>query len=79
MAASGQIHCLATDSHHPGWYRPAKIQATAAKLRKMIGQENYQQITTDNPLRVLNGDVLLPMKKPEKITERRKNRWWQFW
>ena len=79
MAASGRIHCLATDSHHPGWHSPERIQATAAKLRAMIGQANFQQITTDNPLRVLNGEVLQPMKKSEAMTERRKKRWWQIW
>ncbi len=79
MAESGQIHCLATDSHHPGWHNPGRIQAAAAKLRAMIGHENLQQITTDNPLRVLNGEPLQPMKKTEKMTARRNKRWWQIW
>jgi protein-tyrosine phosphatase len=79
MAQSGQIHCLATDSHRPGWHNPARIQAAAAKLRAVIGQENFQQITTDNPLRVLNGEVLQPMKKSAAMIGRRKKCWWQFW
>jgi protein-tyrosine phosphatase len=79
MAGSRQIHCLATDSHHPRWHSQAGIKAAAAKLRAMIGQENFQQITTDNPLRVLNGEVLQPMKKTEAMTERRKKRWWKIW
>ncbi len=63
MAGNGQIHCLATDSHHPGWHNPAGMQAATAKLRALIGQENLQRITTDNPLRVLSGEVLQPMTK----------------
>ena len=79
MAINGQIHCLATDSHHPGWHNPARIQAARAQLRAMIGRENLQRITTDNPQRVLNDEVLQPMKKSGAMTGRRKKRWWRFW
>ena len=76
MAENGQIHCLATDSHHPGWHDPARIQAAKAKLREMIGQENLQRITTDNPLRVLNGEVLQPMTVSGAMSGGGKKRWW---
>ncbi len=79
MAETGQIHCLATDSHHPGWHNPAKMQAATVKLRAMIGQENLQRITTDNPLRVLNGEVLQPMTVSDAWSEENKKRWWRFW
>ena len=79
MAESGQIHCLATDSHHPGWHNPARMQAATAKLRAMIGQENLQRITTDNPLRVLNGEVLQPMTVSATMSGGSKKRWWRFW
>ena len=79
MAGNGQIHCLATDCHHPGWHDPTRIQAATAKLGTMIGQENLQRITTDNPLRVLNDEVLQPMNKSGAMTERRKKHWWRFW
>jgi protein-tyrosine phosphatase len=79
MAQNCQIHCLATDSHHPGVPRLAGIQTAAVELRAMIGQENFQQITTDNPLRVLNGEVLRPMKQSEAMIERRKKHWWKIW
>ncbi len=79
MAGNGQIHCLATDSHHPGWHNPARIQAATAKLRAMIGQENLQRITTDNPLRVLNGEGLEPMTVSGAMSWESKKRWWRFW
>ena len=79
MAESGQIHCLATDTHHPGWHNPTRIQAAEAKLREMIGQENLQRITTDNPLRVLNGEALQPMTVSGAMSGSSKKRWWRFW
>jgi len=79
MAETGQIHCLATDSHHPEWHNPARIQSATAKLHVMIGQENLQRITTDNPLRVLNGEVLQPMTVSSEMSGRSKKRWWRFW
>ena len=79
MAGNGQIHCLATDSHHPGWHDPAGMQAATAKLRALIGHENLQRITTDNPLRVLNGEVLQPMTVSGAMSEENKKRWWRFW
>jgi protein-tyrosine phosphatase len=79
MAGNGQIHCLATDSHHPEWHNPARIQVAAAKLGAMIGQENLQRITTDNPLRVLNGEFLQPMTVSSEMSGRSKKRWWRFW
>ena len=79
MAENGQIHCLATDSHHPEWHNPAGIQAATAKLGAMIGQENLQRITTDNPLRVLNGELLQPMTVSSEMSGRTKKRWWRFW
>ena len=79
MAGKGQIHCLATDSHHPGWHNPADMQAATAKLRAMIGHENLQRITTDNPLRVLNGELLQPMTVSSEMSGRSKKRWWRFW
>jgi protein-tyrosine phosphatase len=79
MAENGQIHCLATDSHHPGWYNPVRIQAATAKLRTMIGHENLQRITSDNPLRVLKGELLQPMTVSGAMSGSSKKRWWQFW
>ena len=79
MAEKGQIHCLATDSHHPEWQNPVRIQAVAAKLRSMIGQENLQRITTDNARRVLNGEVLQSMTVSSAMSRESKKRWWRFW
>jgi protein-tyrosine phosphatase len=76
MAGSGQIHCLATDSHRPRWHNPEGMQAATAKLRALIGQENLQRITTDNPLRVLNGEVLQPMTVSGAMSGGGKKRWW---
>ena len=79
MVGNGQIHCLATDSHRPEWCNPASMQAEATKLREMIGQENLQRITTDNPLRVLNGATLQPMTVTGTMNGGSKERWWRFW
>lgn len=79
MAGNGQIHCLATDRHHLGWHNSETMQATAAKLRTMIGQENLQLITTDNPLRVLHGETLQPMKASGAMSRGTKKHWWRFW
>jgi len=78
MATNGWIHCLATDSHHPDGHTPERIQAATAKLRKMIGQENIQQLTVDNPSRVLSGKPLQPMRPSAAMSGRRKKRWWRF-
>jgi protein-tyrosine phosphatase len=78
MAGSGWIHCLATDSHQPGGHAPERIGKATATLQKLIGQENLQRITTDNPLRLLNDKIPLPMKRTGAMTEKKK-RWWQFW
>jgi protein-tyrosine phosphatase len=79
MAVKGQIHCLATDCHHPSWHNLARMQAAEATLREMIGQENFQQITTDNPLRVLNGEALQPMTVYGAMNRTNRKRWWLFW
>jgi protein-tyrosine phosphatase len=78
MAKNGQIHCLATDCHHPGWHDPARMQVAEATLREMIGQENFQRITADNPLRVLNGEALQPMTVSGAMNRANRKRWWQF-
>ena len=79
MAGSGWIHCLATDSHQPGGHTPERIGKATATLQKLIGQENLQRITTDNPLRLLNDKIPLPMIRCEVMTGSRKKRWWHFW
>jgi protein-tyrosine phosphatase len=79
MAANGQIHCLATDSHHPEWHHPPGIQAAAARVRKIIGEENLQRISADNPLRLLNGEAPQPMIRSEVTTGSKNKRWWHFW
>lgn len=79
MAARGWIHCLATDSHRPAGFDPSRWRAARAKLRAIIGQENLQRITTDNPLRLLNGEVLQPMTVSGAMSGGIKRRWWRFW
>ena len=79
MAENGWIHCLATDSHHPRGHNPEMIQAATGKLSKIIGQENLQRLTQDNPLRVLQGEPLLPTKFSPLTTEHKKYPWWRFW
>ncbi len=79
MAGNGQIHCLSTDSHHPEGLNLHKMQVETVRLCGIIGQENLQRITTDNPLRVLHDEAVQPMKKCAAMTGMRKKRWWQLW
>ncbi|MCB2148588.1 MAG: phosphotransferase [Deltaproteobacteria bacterium] len=79
LAENGKIHCLATDSHRPDGHHPARIRAAAAELGGLIGRENLQRITTDNPLRVLNGEPPQPMTVSGAGTGRTKKRWWRLW
>lgn len=79
MASNGWIHCLATDSHHPGGHTPERIGSAAAALQMLIGQENLQQITTDNPLRVLNDEPPRSIDETGALRKKRKKRWWQIW
>lgn len=79
IAGNGWIHCLATDSHHPGGHTPERIRAATAKLQKIIGPENIQQLSMDNPLRVLQGEPLKPMQSSTAMTAPKKQPWWRFW
>ncbi len=78
MATKGQIHCLATDSHHLGGHNPSMMHTAGLKLRKLIGLENVRKLTTDNPQRVLNGKPPQPMTLSAAMTAR-KRRWWRWW
>lgn len=79
MAANGWIHCLATDGHRPAGFDPTEMRAAANKMVKLIGQANLKRITTDNPLRLLNGKTPQPMHDLESINKAGRRRWWRFW
>ena len=74
-ARNGWIHCLATDSHHPGGRHFAGMRRAAIKLDKMIGKANLRQLTRDNPQRLLRDQSLHPMV----VSGRTKQHWWRFW
>ncbi|WP_155304561.1 tyrosine-protein phosphatase [Desulfosarcina widdelii] len=74
-AQTGWIHCLATDSHHPGRRHFAGMQKAAVKLAEMIGEANLCQLTHDNPQRLLRDEPLHPMV----ASGRMKKHWWRFW
>jgi len=79
LANNGWIHCLATDSHYPGGHEPSQIQAAARELLTIIGQENFQRISMENPLRLLKGWPPLPMTMTDTMIGKRKRQWWRFW
>jgi protein-tyrosine phosphatase len=79
LAGKGQIHCLATDSHHPAGLSPAGMQAAKAEIGAIVGQENLQRISIDNPLRVLHKEALQPMTLSAAMTAGRRKRWWRLW
>jgi hypothetical protein len=60
---------------HPG----ANKSGNGQTAKEIIGQENIQQFTMDNPLRVLNGEPLKPMKTSGATTGRKRRRWWRLW
>jgi protein-tyrosine phosphatase len=79
LAESGHIHCLATDSHNPHERHAAHVRLAAAKIKKLIGDENLMRIACENPLRVLRNAYLLPMAKADPKTEVKKESKWRFW
>jgi protein-tyrosine phosphatase len=79
LAGKGQIHCLATDSHHPPGLSPAAMQAAMAKIGAIVGQENLKRISIDNPLRVLHKEALQPMTLSAAMAAGRRKPWWRLW
>jgi protein-tyrosine phosphatase len=79
LAECGYIHCLATDSHNPQERHAAHVKIAAAKIQKLIGSENLSRIASENPARVLRGDALLAMEKPDIKIGAKKGSKWRFW
>jgi protein-tyrosine phosphatase len=79
LAASGQIHCLGTDSHQPEDMSAEVAQAIGSKLIDMIGQENFHLLTCENPGRILNGKAPRPMQPGALMPGKRQKPWWRFW
>jgi protein-tyrosine phosphatase len=79
LARNGWIHCLATDSHHPTWLESKRMQSAMSKLEKLIGLQNLQRITVDNPLRVLQDKPPRPMKIADSTGGRNRKNRWRFW
>ncbi len=77
MATNGWIHCLATDSHHSKGPIPDQMQSVMAKLANLIGEENIQQLTLDNPQRLLCGKTL-PKISISPVMNVKKKPWWRF-
>jgi protein-tyrosine phosphatase len=78
LAAEGWIHCLAGDSHHHTAHAPSRVWAAAAALGKMIGEENFRLLTTDNPRCLLAGNPPQRMNGSAGMPKRAKRRWWRF-
>jgi len=78
LAEKGQIHCLATDAHHPRECRFALLRNVADKVRKLVGRKNFVRIAQENPLRILQGKPPLPMMQSESANESEKSLFTKF-
>jgi len=72
LAESGQIHCLATDAHNPRDCRFELLRDAADQVRKLVGCKNFERIARENPLRILQGKLPLPMMKSGSANEPKK-------
>jgi len=61
MARRGLIHCLATDSHHPGSRDPGMIADAAETVSQIMGEKNLELVSKGNPARVLDRQDLEKM------------------
>jgi hypothetical protein len=55
------------------------MQAAKAEIGAIVGQENLQRISIDDPLRVLHKEALQPMTLSAAMTAGRRKRWWRLW
>jgi protein-tyrosine phosphatase len=73
LAEKGQIHCLATDAHNPRDCQFALLRDAADNVQQLIGSKNLVRIARENPLRILQGKLPLPMMKSESANEPKKS------
>ena len=75
LLTAGLVHVLASDAH------AVRHIETAAALRgraaDLVGADNYQLLTEENPRRVLAGEVALSCAPVEPSPSGRR-RWWSF-
>jgi protein-tyrosine phosphatase len=73
LAERGQIHSLATDAHNPQDCQFALLRDAADNVQQLIGSKNLVRIARENPLRILQGKLPLPMMKSEPANEHKKS------
>jgi protein-tyrosine phosphatase len=78
LAEKGQIHCIATDSHSYTDLDASGLQTVKDKLLDLIGPDNFQLVSHENPLRVLKGEPLKAMRKNDTGVRSGKARIWSF-
>ena len=79
LATRGYIHCLATDSHDARSRNALQVQRTAETIEELIGPQNLQIISRQNPIRLLRNEALLPMDKLVGEATAPKKSKWRFW
>jgi protein-tyrosine phosphatase len=63
LVREGLVALVATDAHDTV-QRPPLLTAAIERLEQEVGHEAARTIAIDNPLRVIEGVPLLPMRKP---------------
>ena len=69
LAKKGQIHCIATDAHTPRDCQQSVIKNAAKIVQKLVGRKNLFRVAHENPLRILQGKLPLPMSVSEETDE----------
>lgn len=76
LAVKGYIHCLATDSHDVKERHPGIVSTAEKLLENLTGTDNLRLVAKENPERLLAGDPLTAMTRPETSGKKIKNRRW---
>ena len=65
LAEKNKIHCLATDAHTPRECQQRVIRDAAKIVQQLVGRKNLFRMAHENPLRILQGKLPLPMSASE--------------
>ncbi|MDD7305126.1 MAG: protein tyrosine phosphatase [Peptoniphilaceae bacterium] len=77
------IHFVATDSHQSKWRNP-NVKDELDKLKALLGEEKFLQLTTTNPEKVIKDQFISSaydkvIDLSDKVGKKKKKRWFEFW
>ena len=62
LLEKGLIHVIANDTHRSNDHRCPNLKDTYELLIKKYSQDQIKQLMYDNPLAIINGKAVLPVK-----------------